>query len=93
MLIDSQFKVYELERFRSTHSSLWLMANPSGPTDVTFDMKPAQSSAERARELFARHLAKQTWLHDVEARRKSLAAKQTLLEMFSVLENEPGNLD
>jgi len=41
VLIDSQFKVYELERFRSTHSSLWLMANPSGPTNVTFDMKPA----------------------------------------------------
>ena len=87
--IDSQFKVYSLERFRSIHGGLWLMANPSGATEVTFDLMPQKSGREIARELFARHLQKQTWRADLPDLQKSLAAKQTLDEMAAVVQQTP----
>jgi len=64
------------------------MANPSGPTDVTFDLKPERSGRDAAREYFARQLEKQTWVDDLEARRKSLASEQTLLGMVALVESK-----
>jgi hypothetical protein len=87
--IDSQFRIYSLERFRSTHGGLWLMANPSGSTEVTFDLKPQKSGRENARALFAKHLQKQTWQTDLPELQKSLAAKQTLAEMVAVVQRQP----
>ncbi|MDQ6913384.1 MAG: hypothetical protein M3128_10990 [Verrucomicrobiota bacterium] len=75
-LIDSGFKIYSLDRFRSVHSGLWLMANPSGVTDVTFELKTQKSGREIARDLFAHHLEKQTWLRDLPAKQKELAARK-----------------
>ena len=48
VLIDSEFKIYSLDNFQSTHGGLWLMAHPSEATDVTFDLK-AQKSGRDAR--------------------------------------------
>ena len=89
MAIDSQFKIYLLDGFRSTHGGLWLMANPSGATEVTFDLKPQKSGRENARALFAQHLQKQTWRSDLAEEQKSLAGKQTLAEMVAVVRDQP----
>ena len=86
VLIDSQFKIYAVERLRSTHNGMWLMAHPSGLTEVTFELKAQRSGREAARELFTHHLEKQTWLTDLEERRHSLGAKQSLLEMAVVVQ-------
>lgn len=86
VLIDSDFKIYSLDHFQSVHGGLWLMAHPSGATDVTFELKAQKSGREIARELFARQLEKQTWRDDLESRRKALAATQTLLEMADVVQ-------
>lgn len=56
------------------------MANPSGPTDVTFELKAQKAGLENARELFAEQLEKQTWRHDREGIRKSLGAEQLCTE-------------
>jgi len=87
-LIDSAFKIYAMERLRSVHTSLWLMANPSGATDVTFELEPTSSGREAAREFFARQLEKQTRLHDLAARRSRLATEQTLLGMLMLVQGE-----
>ena len=84
VLIDSQFKIYAVERLRSTHNGMWLMAHPSGLTEVTFEPKAQRSGREAARALFTRQLEKQTWLTDLDERRHSLGAKQSLLEMAAV---------
>ena len=89
VLIDSEFKIYSLDNFQSTHGGLWLMAHPSEATDVTFDLKAQKHGRDTARELLTRQLEKQTWRDDVESRGKELAAKQTLLEMIAVLEGKP----
>ena len=88
VLIDSQFKIYAVERLRSTHNGMWLMAHPSGLTEVTFELKAQRSGREAARELFTRHLEKQTWLTDLDERRRSLGAKQSLLEMAAVVRSQ-----
>jgi hypothetical protein len=88
MLIDSQFKIYAVERLRSTHNDMWLMAHPSGLTEVTFELKAHRSGREAARELFTRQLEKQTWLVDLDERRHSLGAKQSLPEMVAVVQSQ-----
>jgi hypothetical protein len=51
-LIDARFDIYRLEQLQSVHGGLWLMANPSGRTEVTFELaREAQGDAERARAL------------------------------------------
>lgn len=85
ILIDSEFKIYSLDNFRSMHGGLSLMANPSGATDVTFELKAQKSGREAARGLLARQLEKQTWRDDLESARHALAAKQTLLEMIDAV--------
>jgi hypothetical protein len=79
VLIDSQFKIYAVERLRSTHNGMWLMAHPSGLTEVTFELKTQKSG---------RQLEKQTWLTDLDERRHSLGAKQSLLEMAAVVQSQ-----
>ena len=88
VLIDSQFKIYAMERLRSTHNGMWLMAHPSGLTEVTFELKAQRSGRDAARELFTRQLEKQTWLTDLDERRHSLGAKQSLLEMAAVVQSQ-----
>jgi len=85
VLIDSQFKIYAMEGLRSTHNGMWLMAHPSGLTEVMFELKAQRSGREAARELFMRQLEKQTWLDE---RRHSLGAKQSLLEMAAVVQSQ-----
>ena len=86
LLIDSEFKIYSLDHFQSVHGGLWLMAHPSGTTEVTFELKAQKSGREVARESFMRQLEKQTWRDDLEARRKALASRQTLLEMADLVQ-------
>jgi hypothetical protein len=88
VLIDSQFKIYAVERLRSTHNDMWLMAHPSGLTEVTFELKPQRSGREAARKLFMRQLEKQTWLVDLDERQHSLGVKQSLLEMVAVVQSQ-----
>ena len=88
VLIDSQFNIYTVEGLRSTHNGMWLMAHPSGLTEVTFELKAQRSGREAARELFTRQLEKQTWLSDLDERRHSLGAKQSLLEMAAVVQSQ-----
>ena len=88
VLIDSQFKIYALERLRSTHNDMWLMAHPSGATEVTFELKPQRSGRETARELLTHQLEKQTWLTDLDERRQSLKVKRSLLEMAALVQSQ-----
>ena len=85
VLVDSDFNVYSLDNFRAVHGGLWLMANPSGATDVTFKLKAQRSGREAARALFQRQLQKQTWRDDIDASQKTLSRSRTLLEMVKVL--------
>ena len=85
VLVDSDFNIYSLDHFRSVHGGLWLMANPSGATEVTFELKPQKPGREKARALFARHLQKQTWRDDIDAG-QALSRSQTLLEMAEVVQ-------
>ncbi len=87
LLIDSKFKIYSLDHFQSVHGGLWLMANPSGMTEVTFELKTQNSGRENARALFVHQLEKQSWRDDLQTRRKTLAATPTLLEMAGVIQD------
>lgn len=84
VLIDSEFKIYSLGHFQSVHGGLWLMAHPSGSTEVTFELKARKSGREVARDLFLQQLEKQTWRDDLDASRKALGSGKTLLEMASL---------
>jgi hypothetical protein len=81
LLIDADFKINSLDHFRSVHGGLWLMAHPSGATDVTFELKPQKSGRKEAHKLFAHQLQKQTWRQDFESKRQALSRSQSLLEM------------
>lgn len=53
-LIDSNLDIYRLDRLASVHGGIWLIANPSGRTEVTFDLaRVAQSDAAQSRRLIA----------------------------------------
>ena len=53
-LIDSRLDTYRLEKLASVHGGMWLLANPSGTTKVTFElMRVAQADAAQARRLIA----------------------------------------
>ncbi len=86
VLIDSGFRLYSLEKLRSTKSGLWLMMNPSGTTPVSFEMKSLPSGAAAARDCLLSHrwkgsddAAKAEWV------RKKLAMEQTLAGMVAVM--------
>src|SRR5438067_7061312 len=52
ILIDSDLNVYRLDRLRSTHGNLWLLAHPGGTTSATFELTPlARRGIDAAREL------------------------------------------
>lgn len=85
-LIDSSFAIYTLKDLRSTHGSLWLMANPTGFTPVTFTLERApKSGIEAVREIIRGRLDEQTWRDDLPAKRNALAAEQTLAGMVALL--------
>jgi hypothetical protein len=88
-LIDSTFTVYTLTKLGSTHNGLWLMANPTGVTPVTFELERApKSGLEAARELMRLRLEEQTWRTDLDEKRRALAAEQTLAGMFAIVNGE-----
>jgi hypothetical protein len=80
-LIDSGFNIFSMEKLRSVHGGLWLMANPSGMTEVTFELKPQKSGRAEAQRLFAEQLRKQTWRDDQASRLEALSRSQSLLQM------------
>jgi hypothetical protein len=88
VLVDSDFNIYSLDHFRSMHGGLWLMANPSGTTEVAFKLKAQEPGREKARAMFVRQLQKQTWRDDIDASQKALSRSRTLLEMVKVLQPE-----
>ena len=88
ILVDSDFKIYSLEHFRSVHSGLWLIANPSGVTEVAFDLSPKKGGLIEARRLFDQQLQKQSWRDDLPERQQSLSRSQTLLEMERTISSE-----
>lgn len=88
-LIDSSFAIYTLTDLRSTHGGLWLMANPTGSTPVTFTLARApKSGIDTARELMRGKLDEQTWRSDLEEKRRALATAQTLAEMIAIVRSE-----
>lgn len=83
-LIDSDWQIYSMEKLRSTKSGLWLMANPTGITPISFELtRQAEGGVARARQLIigCRHLG-----GDEESKRTALAARTTLAGMIEVLE-------
>jgi len=88
-LVDSQFNVYRLAKFRSTHGDLWLMAHPSGGTPVTFELQRAEPSGiEAARALMRQWLDQQTWRHDLDQSRRALASEKTFSGMLKIVHTE-----
>ena len=54
LLIDSRLDIYSLDDLESVHSGLWLMANPSGLSEVRFVLhRLATADLRRARQLIA----------------------------------------
>ncbi|MCE9610103.1 MAG: hypothetical protein K8R23_07825 [Chthoniobacter sp.] len=88
-LIDSSFAIYRLAKLRSTHNDLWLMANPTGITPVSFTLERlGPSGMDAARELLRARLDAQTWRTDLDEKRRALAAEQTLTGMAGVVRSE-----
>lgn len=86
VLIDSGFAIYTLENLRSTHGGLWHMVNPTGLTEVLFDLKrAAKSGVEAAREQMRLKLDEQTWRDDLDEQRKALTTQQTLVGMAEIV--------
>jgi len=85
-LVDSNLDVYRLDKLQSVHGGMWLMANPSGNGEVSFELaRIAQGDAAQARTL----LAASDWHiregKDEDARAR-LAQANTLAEMLAALE-------
>jgi hypothetical protein len=89
-LIDSKLNVYVMEKLRSVHGGLWLMAHPSEITEVTFELKRQKSGQKEAQRLFSEQLRKQSWRDDLAARLESLGQSQTLLEMEQIVRPNDG---
>jgi hypothetical protein len=88
-LIDSNFGIYTLQEFGSTHGGLWLMTHPTGSTPVKFKLERApKSGLEIARGLMRARLDEQTWRGDLPERREALAREQTLAGMAAVVEGK-----
>ena len=89
-LVDSKLNVFAMEKLRSVHGGLWLMAHPSEITEVTFELKRQKSGRAEAQRLFAEQLRKQTWRDDQATRLKALAQAQGLLEMEEIVRPNDG---
>ena len=86
-LIDSNFDIYTLREFGSTHNGLWLMTHPTGSTPVSFKLeRAAKSGIETARALMRARLDEQTWRDDLAQRREALGREQTLAGMVTIVE-------
>lgn len=89
VLIDSKLDVFTLQKLRSTHNGLWLIAHPAGATEVTFELKPAPTSGlDAARSATRAQLNLQTWRTDLEQRRKNLAVQTSLPAMLELLRSD-----
>jgi hypothetical protein len=87
-LIDSHFVVYHLAKLRSTHNGLWLMANPTGVTPVTFELqRDPKTGIATARALLHARLDVQTWRTDLEQKRRELDSAQTLDAMLKIVQS------
>ena len=85
-LIDSSFHIYTLSGLASTHGGLWLLANPTGVTPVTFQLEPSpKSGLAAARELMRSRLEAQTWRRDLDQKRAALATQQTLAGLIATV--------
>ena len=82
-LIDSDLRIYSMEKLRSTKGGLWLMANPTGVTPTSFELtRQPESGPDRARRLIinCKHLG-----GDDEQKRKAIATQTSLAGMIEVL--------
>ena len=85
-LVDSRLDVYRLDRLASVHGGLWLMANPSGHTEVTFELvRIAQADVARAQALIAERDPRLRSGDEPEARRRLLEAT-TLAAMLAAVD-------
>lgn len=85
MLIDSRLDIYRLDGLASTHSGLWLMAHPSGRTEVRFELhRIGQADIEQARRLI---LEREPTLRDSAepVPRASLLQASTLQAMLKII--------
>jgi hypothetical protein len=88
-LVDSDLAIYHLNALRSIHGGLWLMANPSGATEVTFDLARAgESGLDAARAAIKAQLLTQTWRDDVKERTEKLEKASTLKEMYAAIQTD-----
>ncbi|HET7843746.1 MAG TPA: hypothetical protein VFL14_06325 [Xanthomonadales bacterium] len=84
-LVDSRLDVYRLDKLASTHGGMWLMANPVGRTDVTFELAlEKQGDAELARRLIAERDVDFRYQGDAAAKEK-LAQSRTLAQMLDAI--------
>lgn len=84
-LVDSKLDVYRLEKLASTHGGLWLMANPVGHTEVTFELaRVAQGDAAQARKLIAERDVDFQYQGD-DAAKQRLAQAQTFAAMLAAI--------
>ena len=87
-LIDSDFHIYTMQKLRSTHGGLWLMAHPSGGTEVSFELQRApQSGLQAALDAMSTQLGKETWLDadELDKKRAKLARQKTLTGMMGIV--------
>ena len=84
-LIDSRLDIYRLEKLASVHGGMWLMANPSGRTEVTFELvRVAQTDTPQARRLIVERDG--GLRNDPDpAKLAALERAATLAEMLSVV--------
>jgi hypothetical protein len=88
-LVDSDLAVYHLNKLSSIHGGFWLIAHPSGLTEVTFDLAASRKSGlDAARAAFIAQLEQETWWDDLPQRREKLAKSTTLKEMFDLVKSE-----
>lgn len=84
-LIDSKLDVYRLEKLASTHGGLWLMANPVGRTEVTFELaRVARADAAQARALIVERDVDFRYQGD-DAAKQRLANAKTFAEMLAAI--------
>ncbi len=50
VLIDSDLKIYRMNKVQSTHGGLWMMANPNALTPITFTLEAAGAGKAAARQ-------------------------------------------
>jgi hypothetical protein len=92
IVIDGELNLWRLERLRSTHGGVWLMAHPSGMTPVAFEAVRLEGrGVEAAREALLRSASLGGGDVELDARRRrGLAEASTLGEFIAVLRSDDG---